>query len=188
MATNPPIGNNAWEGVLGVVDIYYNGIYQGRTTADTEMAVTEDVKDIIFQQTGTQYDDKVPTGASHSIVCTFGQITTSRIEQWHPGFEASSSGNSLKMGRNIYVSWKDNAKVLELIRVDSEGTASTDPRHKITFYKAHPGITGNFQWGADTQRNLNVTFFIFYDDSESAFGYSGFATSVGLTPIPNPKP
>ena len=180
MATNPPIGNNIMEGVLGVVDIIYNDIYQGRTTADTELAVTEDVKDIIFQQTGTQYDDKVPTGASYSLVCTFGQITLARIQEWHPGWEAT--GNSMKLGRNIYVSWKDNAKKLEVIRIDSESNQSTDAHIKMTFYLAHPAVTGNFQWGADTQRNLNVTFFIFYDTSQGAYGYIGNASSVGLTP------
>jgi hypothetical protein len=182
MAANPPIGNNAWEGVLGVVRIEYDNLNCGKTTADTEMVPDQDIKDIIFQQDGTKYQDKVPTGIAWMLNCTFGVITTSLLDKMLEGLRPSGSGNSLAIEKSIYFSWRENAKVLIVRRVDSEGIASTDPRHRIKFYLAYPEITGNIQWGADTQRNLAVTFHIFWDETEKAFGYSGYATSLGLTP------
>lgn len=180
---NEPLGNNAWEGVLGVVRITFNGVSLGKTTADTEITIDQDIKDIIFQQDGTKYSDKVRTGVAHQVTCVFGEIDTALLEQLHKGWEKSTAENSMKLGRSLYQSWKTaEAKVLKLTRVDSEGNASTDPRHQIVFYKAAPEITGPVMWGADTQRNVPVTFHIFFDDTESAFGYSGFASSVGLTP------
>jgi hypothetical protein len=182
MAANPPIGNNIWEGVLGVVDITFNGIALGKTTADTELVPDQDIKDIIFQQNGTKYADKVPTGIAWTLTCTFGQIDTELLALMNEGFEASGSGNSLMLGKSIYFSWAESSKVLLVTRVDSEGSASADPLHRAKFYKAYPEITGNIQWGADTQRNLAITFHLFYDETESAFGYSGYATSLALTP------
>jgi hypothetical protein len=182
MAANPPIGNNIWEGVLGVVRINYNSIDLGKTTADTELVPDQDIKDIIFQQDGTKYQDKVPTGIAWMLNCTFGVITTTLLEQMLDGLDKSGGGNSLKFGKSIYFSWRENANPLIVRRVDSEGVASADPLHRMKFYLAYPEITGNVQWGADTQRNLAISFHLFYNETESAFGYSGYATSLGLTP------
>jgi len=180
---NPPIGINVWEGVLGVVNIYFNSVYLGKTTADTELAIDEDLKDIIFQQDGTKYQDKVRTGISWQLNCTFGQIDTDLVTTLLQGWVKSSSGNSVKIGRSLYQSMKNNESLpLEIRRVDSDGNSSTDPRHKIKFYLAAPQVTGNVMWGADTQRNLAVTFFVFWNETEGAFAYSGYASSVGLTP------
>ena len=179
---NPPIGVNVWEGVLGVVDIYFNNVYLGKTTADTELAIDEDLKDVIFQQDGTKYYDKVRTGIAWMLNCTFGQIDTDLAVTLLQGWVKSTTGNSVKIGRSLYQSMRNNeALPLEIRRVDSEGNPSTDPRHRIKFWLAAPQVTGNFQWGADTQRNLAVTFFIFFNENEEAFGYSGYATSVSVT-------
>lgn len=179
---NAPIGNNIWEGVLGVVRINFDSIDLGKTTADTELVPDQDIKDIIFQQSGTKYQDKVPTGLAWMLNTTFGEITTTLLEKMLNGLTKSGSGNSLKMTRSLYFSWRDNAKALIVRRVDSEGVSSTDPLYRLKFYKAYPEVTGNIQWGADTQRNLAVTFHIFWDETEKAFGYSGYATSLGMTP------
>jgi hypothetical protein len=183
MAANPPIGNNALEGVLGVVDVYFDGVYMGKTTADTEIVPEEDNKDILFSQTGTKPDDKIPTGISYMVNATFGEITGARIEKLQRGFDASAF-NSGKFGRDIYVSRRENAKELKLIRVDSEGVASTDPAMQIVFYKASPEITGTLLgYGPDLQRNIPCSFYLFYDNDEKAFGYYGNASSMGLTPV-----
>ncbi len=182
MAANAPIGTNIWEGVLGVVDVFFDDVYMGRTTADTELVIDQDIKDILFGQSGTKYADKVRTGIALQILATFGDITTARLEKWQKGFEKSGgSGDSVKLGRSLYQSWlQSEAKTLLLKRVDSEGNASTDPRHQLKMYKAAPEITGNFQWGPDTQRNVAMTFHCFFDTTNNAFGYSGFASSLGI--------
>jgi hypothetical protein len=181
MASNPPIGTNAWEGPLGVVNVTFNGVEMGKTTADTEIVPDEDLKDIIYQQDGTKYQDKIRTGIAWQVNVTFGEISTTLLEDLLEGWEKSAGGDSLKMNKSLYQSMRNNeAHVLKLTRVDSEGTSSTDPRHVITFYKAAAQVTGNIQWGADTQRNLAVTFYIFWDETEKAFGYSGFFSSLGM--------
>lgn len=179
---NPPIGNNILEGPLGVVNVTFNNIAMGKTTADTEVVPEEDNKEIMYQQDGTKPQDLVPTGMSYTVNCTFGEITTTIVEQVLRGTTKSAGGDSMKYGRNIYISRRALAKRLILTRVDSEGQSSTDLRHRMVFYKASPEVTGNLQYGADTQRNLAVSFYCFYDETELAFGYHGYASSVGLTP------
>jgi hypothetical protein len=182
MPANPPIGNNITEGVLGVVDLIFDDTYLGRTTADTEIIPEEDNKEILFQQAGTKPDDFIPTGINYRVNCTIGEITGPRIAKLQRGFEASAF-NSGKLGKDIYVSRRENAKVLKIVRVDSEGQRSTDPAMSMTFYKASPEITGTlFMYGADTQRNVPVSFYCFFDSTELAFGYYGDASSMGLTP------
>lgn len=175
-----PIGNNIIEGVLGVVDLDFDGEYMGRTTADTEVVPEEDNKDIMFQQGGTKPDDKIPTGINYLINSTFGEITNARLEKLQRGITLSGSGQSAKLGREIYISRKENAKQLVVTRVDSEGDKSTDPYHKMTFWKASPEVTAGIPWGADTQRGVQVTFYIFFDDTNEGFGYYGYASSLGL--------
>jgi hypothetical protein len=182
---NPPIGNNVWEGVLGVVTVTFNDIDMGKTNDQTSIQKVEDVQDIFFQQDGTQPSDKIPTGQAYEVSCTFAQLTTTRLEQLMRGFDKSddANSNSVKLGRDIYRSGKDNfSKKLILKRVDSDGNASSDQNFWITYYLAMPTNFGEINWGADVQRNLSVTFYCFYSDAKGAFGYSGIASSVGLTP------
>jgi len=176
---NNPIGNNFIEGVIGVVNVTFDSVALGKTTADTEIVPDQDIKDIIFQQDGTKYADKVRTGIVYQVNCTFGEIDTELLVKLDRGMSKSGDGNSLKVGRNLYTSWKTSeAKELILTRVDSDGVSSTDALYKMTFYKAAPEITGAIQYGADTQRNIPVTFHIFFDDTELAFGYFGYASSL----------
>ena len=181
---NNPIGNNFWEGVIGVVNITFNSIDMGKTTEDTEIEYMEDIKDILFAQDGTQPADKVRTGQAYQVSATIGQITNARLAAVMPGhFTASGVGNSAKLSRQLYRSLLTNeAAALLLKRVDSDGASSSDALYQLKFYKAAPMITGNFQYGADTQRNLQITWYCFYDTTNSAFGYSGYASSLSLTP------
>lgn len=177
-----PIGNNIWDSALKVVRIAWNGIDLGKTTADTELIKVEDVKDIIYQQDGTQYYDKVPTGISYQLQATFGEITTSLLSQMHDSITKSGAGNSLKTGKYLFHSWIEQAQLLEVTCIDEDGDASTNPLFKMKAPKAYPEITSNIVWGADTQRSLQITFHIFFDSTEKIFFYSGYASSLGITP------
>jgi hypothetical protein len=87
----------------------------------------------------------------------------------------------MSFGRDLYRSWLETfAAELILTRVNSDGSASADPFFRMIFPKAAPEITGNYQFGADTQRNLQVTFHIFWDTTLGTFGYFGSSTSLGL--------
>lgn len=180
MAANPPIGNNILEGPLGVVDIEFDGVYLGRTTADTELTAEEDNKEILYQQDGTKPDDWIPTGLNYLLTATFGEISSRLLSLVQRGFSGNKSSG--KFGRDIYVSRKENAKVLKVTRINSEGQRSTDPKMSMNFYLTSPEVTGPIQYGADTQRNLPVSFYIFYDKINLAFGYFGNASSQGLPP------
>ena len=178
-----PIGNNIWEGPIGVVRIIYDSVDYGKTTADTELIKNEDVKDITYQQDGTQYYDKVPTGISYQLQVTFGEIDTALLAKMHDSITLSGgAGNSLKVGKKLYHSWLEQAKLLEFVHIDEDGDASSDPLHKAKAPKAYPEITSNIIWGADTQRSVQITFHIFFDSTEKLFLYSGYATSLGITP------
>ena len=178
---NAPIGNNFWEGELGVVRLTFDGTALGKTTEETAIEFIEDLKDIMFAQDGTQPADKIPTGQAYQITCNLGEVTLARLEKLLRGITVS--GNSASLGADLYRSGKDNfAKVLTLTRVDSEGVASTDPLYKLTFYLAMPIIAAGLStFGPDTQKITPVTFYCFRDESNSnKFGYSGYATSLGL--------
>lgn len=178
---NPPIGNDILEGPLGVVEIEFDGVNLGKTTDTTEILPETDYADIIYQQDGTKAYDRIPTGTSYVCTCSIGQITLARLTALRRDI-TSSSGGSGKMTRDMYVSERENAKKLVITRVDSEGNASTDPKMKFTFYLAMCEITSALMYSSDTQRNLGLSFYIFYDEDEEAFGYFGYATSLGLTP------
>jgi hypothetical protein len=178
---NPPIGNNFIEGVLGVVNVNFNGVNMGKTTADAEIVPDQDIKDILFQQDGTKYADKVRTGIVYQVTLTFGQLTTARVKELDQGYTVSGGGNSMSFGRDLYRSWLETfAAQLILTRVDSEGNSSSNNFFRMIFPKAAPEITGNYQFGADTQRNLQVTFHIFYDAVRGTFGWFGNETSLGF--------
>lgn len=177
-----PIGTHFFEGELGVVQLEFDGADLGLTTEDTEIEFVEDIKDILFQQKGTQPYDKIPTGSAYRIKAKFGQINNTLLEKLLRGVTKSGiGGKSLKLGRDIYRSGRVNfAKELILYRVDSEGDESTDPYFKCTFYSAMPLEFDSMPFGADTQRGLTVTFYCFFDETKNAFGYTGYASSLGL--------
>jgi hypothetical protein len=179
------VGANFWEGSLGVIRIEFDGVDLGKTVEEANIEYIEDIKDIHFAQDGTQPADKYRTGAAYQVTARFGQITIPRIVKLIKGTEASGAGNSLKLGRELYLSMlEDESKVLIVRRVDSEGVVSTDPDFILNFYNAVPLITGgSFIYGPDTQRDIEVTFYVFFNDTNLAFGYTGYASSLGLANV-----
>lgn len=175
------LGNNFLEGPLGVVRLEFDGLDLGKTLDGSEIEFIEDVTDIMYDQDGTQPGDKVRTGCAWQITTQLAEQTLERLEKVMKGL--TRAGNSAKLGRELYLSAKENeAKVLKVIRVDSEGVKSTDAHFIMTFYKAWPQVTGPVTYGPDAQRALPVTFYCFFDDTNTAFGYFGNASSVGLIP------
>jgi len=176
---NPPIGNNFWEGPLGVVLLEFDGVKLGKTTEDTSIEFIEDIKDILYQQDGTQPYDKIPTGQAWQVTAKFGEIKTALIAKLYRGM--TIGGNSLLAGRDLYRSGRDNfTKPLIITRVDSDGVESTDPLFILNIFKAMPLPTGQIAYGADTQRDVEIVFYCFYDTTHNAFFYSGHASSVGI--------
>jgi hypothetical protein len=177
---NPPIGHNFIEGPLGVVEVTFNNIYMGKTIDEASLEFIEDMKDIKFAQNGTQPYDKIPTGQAYQVTAKFGEITWARLKEVIRGL--SVAGNNAKLGRDIYRSGRDNfAFPLVLKRVDSDGNASTDKLYQLYFYKAIPTVSGAIgSFGPDTQREVQVVFYCLYDEGKEAFGYSGYASSLGL--------
>ncbi len=178
---NAPQGNNFLEGPLGVVNVEFDSVDLGKTTDVTSVEIIEDLLDIIYQQTGTQPDDKIPTGQAYQVNCTFGEIDTALVAALIRGVTASGGGNSIAMAPDLYRSGKINfAKELILKRVDSAGASSADPHFWMTFYAAMPMVQGTIDYSSDTQKGLNVIFYCFQDSTKNAYGYVGYASSVGL--------
>ncbi len=176
------LGNNFIEGVLGVVNLNFDATDMGKTTDATEITHIEDVTDIFYEQDGTQPGDKVRTGEAWEITATFGTITTALIDKLFAGITVAGGGNTFKIGRSLYLSMKDNeSKPLIIRRIEADGTESVDPLFKMKFYKAIPLEMSGFVYGKDTQRGITVKFYCFWDASESAFGYQGNPSSVGLS-------
>lgn len=176
-------GNNIWEGPLGVVELEFDNLNMGKTMEDTTVERDEDVKDILYQQDGTKPADYAKTGLLYIVRTKIAEISTDKMAKIMPDITISGDGNSVKLGRELYRSLKTyEAKVLKVIRVDSEGDASTDDDFILVFYKAIPIVTGTIDWGADTQRGIEIEWRCLWDETEGAFGYSGKASSVGLNP------
>ena len=175
-----PLGSNFIEGVLGVVQMYFDGIDLGKTLDEATLEFIEDIKDIMFAQNGTQPADKIPTGQAYQITANFAQRTWARLEKLLRG--VTVVGNSAKLGVDLYRSGYDNfAKQLILYRVDSDGVVSTSPIYRLVMYKAMPTVSGPIAtFGPDTQQQVTVTFYCFKDTTKNAFGYSGYASSLGL--------
>ena len=179
---NPPIGHNFIEGPLGVVKLTFDSADLGKTEGEASLEFIEDMKDIKYAQMGTQPADKIPTGQAYQVNCKLAEITWARLNKIMRGLTVAS--NNAKLGRDIYRSGFTNiAKVLELTRVDSDGNPSTDPKFRLTFWKAIPSAKGSVgAFGPDTQRTMEVSFFCIYDETKGheGFGYSGSATSLGI--------
>ncbi len=183
---NPPMGNNFIEGSLGVVNLNFDNVDLGKTLDEASVEFIEDMKDIMYAQDGTQPADKVPTGQGYRVSCKLAELQWDRLAELVRGIHVSGggSGNSAKLGRDIYRSGLANfAKVLVIRRVDSDGVVSTDLKYRLTFYKAIPSASGPMgAFGPDTQRVMDVVFDCFYDATagHECFGYSGYATSLGM--------
>ena len=179
---NAPMGFDFIQGSLGVVLLTYNNIDLGKTIDEATIEFIEDVKDIMFAQNGTQPYDKVPTGQAYQITCKIGEITWQRLRQVMRGITVSGDGHSVLLGRDVYRSGRDNfAHQLVITRVDSDGIRSTDPYYRLTFFQAMAMVNGAIgAFGPDTQREVEVQWYAFYDEGQGGFGYQGIASSVGL--------
>jgi len=177
---NAPIGNNFWEGPLGVVNLNFDSMDLGKTTDETELEYIEDLKEIFYAQDGTQPAELIPTGQGYRLTCKLAELTPARLAKLMRGFTVV--GNSVKLAVDLYRSGKTNfAKALTVTRADSDGTASTDPLFKLNIYKAFPKVSKPATFGPENQRTADVEFIIFRDATHSnAFGYSGYASSLGL--------
>ena len=177
------MGDNAWEGPLGVVQLEYDDVDLGKTMDVTSIERDEDIQDILYQQDGTKPADYVRTGLLYLVRTKFAEITTEMLKKIMDDLTISGSGNSVKFGRELYRSlFEYEAKTLKLKRVDSEGDQTSDDNYIIVFYKAIPIVTSPIEWGADVQRGVEVEFRCVWYETEGAFGYSGYASSVGLNP------
>ena len=176
-------------GPLGVVKIGFDGYDLGKTTADSILKPDQDIKDIIYQQDGTKAGDHVRTGIDYILTVTFGEIKTGLLVELMGGISSNNTdknSDSGTVGRNIYTSMRDNeAGPLKVVSVDANGVPSEDIEDTLIFYEAIPIIDGDLlDWGADTQRNLPVSFhvkFHVFATGESstkvgAFGYWGDPT------------
>lgn len=177
---NDPIGANFFEGCLGVVQLTYDGVDLGLTIDEANIEFMEDIKDIFYAQFGTQPYDKIPTGQAYQMTCKLGEQTLARMAKLIRGF--TYSGNSAKLGVDLYRSGRTNfSKILQIKRVDSDGNQSSNELYRLYFYKAMPiisGVIANF--GPDAQREFDVTFYVFKDETKNCFGFSGYASSLGL--------
>lgn len=187
MTANNPIGNSFPEGVLGVCNIYFDDVYMGQTDGTTEIKVEEDNKEIKYAQQGTASADDIPTGVKITVTAMLAEITTARLAKVWRGVNVKN--NSGKIGSDIYSSRRQNAKVLKLVRIDSEGNDSELPAFTQIFYLASPKITSGFQYGADVQRNLGIEWKIYKDITKDelgnvkGYGYWGYPSSVGAVPV-----
>lgn len=179
--SNPPIGNEFFDGPLGVVDVYFDNEYMGRTTEDTNIEWIEDIADIFYAQNGTQPADKIPTGQAYQITTNFAELNAPRIAKLNRGATVSSSGKSLCLGPDLYRSGIENfSKKLELRRVDSAGNATTDPFFTLVCLKAFPTQNSPFLFGPETQRTTEYIFYIFKDPTTGIYIYTGYPSSNGI--------
>ena len=190
-------GNSALlAGPLGVVEVAFNGYSLGKTTGDTTLDVSQNIKDIIFQQSGTMPADKVRTGILYQLKATFGEISTGLLSQLISGFDATTqdpNSDGAVLTRSVYKSMRDNESApLRVVSIGPDGTQSEEDSDIFNFYETIVNIDGTLiNWGADTQRNIPVTFDIYWHkfaDGESvkykgAFGYYGDPIVADVPPV-----
>lgn len=180
-------------GPLGVVQIGFNGYNLGKTTADTVLTPNQAIKDIIFQQTGTMKADTVRTGVMFQLKATFGEINTGLLAAMMSGFVNPNSDANADAGffdRDMYQSMRENeAGVLKVASVDANGVPSDLDENIAYWYEAVPMIDADLiNWGADSQRELPVTFDIYWHEFatgesstyDGGFGYYGDPTDFDV--------
>lgn len=181
-------GTKLLEGPLGNVNIGFDGYDLGDTTEDTVLTKVEDRKDILYSQQGTQPADHVSTGTHMELTCVFGEINTQLLKTVMYQFKTKTTNNGTGPDSGVfdrvqYCSLRDNyAKALRVSALDCDGVESTDAEDILNCYEVLPLVDENIiNWGADTQRKLPVTFYIYYkifdtplaSDRRGAFGYYG---------------
>jgi len=175
------MGNNFYEGEMGVLNLSFDGTQLGYTMEETSLERIEDLKEIKFAQLGTQPADLIPTGQGWRLTVKLGETTMAKLAKLIRGFTVV--GNSAALTQDLYRSgYTHFAKRLVATRVDSDGNDSTDPHFRTTFFRAFPKVNGPVAgpFGPDTQRGTEVEFIIFYDRTRMGFGFTGHASSVGL--------
>jgi hypothetical protein len=178
-----------FDGPLGVIKVGFAGYDCGLTTADSKLTPDQDIKGIKYQQHGTKDADHVRTGIEYVLDVTFGEISTGLIKLLMSGISSeneSEDSDSGTIGRSLYQSMLEGeANVCKIASVNENGVASEEPEDIICFYIAIPIVNGDLvNWGADTQRMLNIQFKIkFYifatgesSTKDGAFGYWGDPT------------
>ena len=175
------------DGPLGNAFLAFDGWNLGKTTEDTQLMNDDDVKDILYSQDGTKAADKVTTGSLRILNATFAEIKTSLLKLLVPGITSMATpgvgDDSMSFDRFVFKSHRDNrAGALRIYATDENGFALTDDEDVASFYEVVPVVTDTLiNWGADTQRNLPVQFFIFYHKFDTpiaggtlgGFGYMG---------------
>lgn len=155
-------------GPLGNCLIGFDGYMLGLTNADTNIKSDDDVKEIMYSQEGTKAADHVITGQLGMLEATFAEIKTSLLTKLKHGFTSmavpGTGDDSATFGRYIYQSLRDNkAKALRVYATDANGVPLLDEFSVMNAYLAVPIINDNLiNWGADTQRGLQVSFMIYY--------------------------
>ena len=171
---------------LGIVQIGFNGFDLGKTTSGTMLTPNQNIKDILYQQSGTMKADQVRTGIDYTLKATFGKIKTGLLVQMMSGVKSTNvdpADDFGTIGKDLYQSMVDNESgPLKVVAVNSNGLPSDEDEDQLGFYIAVPNITGDLiNWEADTQRNLSVEFSIFFYTfptphtyaSNGEFGYWG---------------
>lgn len=172
-------GTNIHDTSLGVVFIDFKGIDLGKTTDATKLLQEEDLKDIIYQQNGTKPFTKIRTGVSYMLQCVLGNPGIQQLSTVNPNMKPSGSFISMNFSRELFSDLQDEAGLLVVTEMINN-VRSTDPRRIMRFPSAAARLTTEIGWGADLQRTVGVEFWIFVDETTQSFGYSGYASSLGL--------
>ena len=173
------MAENILDQVLGVVFLKFKGIKLGKTTDATKLLTEEDLKDILYQQNGTKPFTKIRTGVSYMLQCVLGNPGLQVLGLVNPNLKPSPSFISMDFSRELFKDLADEAGEL-IVTLMEDNVESTDPRDIITFPKAAARQTTEIGWGVDLQRTIGVEFWIFVNESNQSFGYSGYASSLGL--------
>lgn len=179
------MANDIMDTPLGVVFLDFKPagaaakIDLGKTTDATKILTEEDLKDIIYQQTGTKPFTKIRTGVSYMVQSVLGNPGLEILGAVNPNLKPSGSFISLNFSRELFKDLQDEAGELTVTRMIN-GTRSTNPKDIIIFPSAAPRMTTEIGWGADLQRTVGVEWWIFVNESNESFGYSGYASSLGL--------
>jgi len=151
-------GSGLVKGPIGVVQIGYKGYDLGKTVDDAELSPDLDIKDIIYQQTGTKALDHTVTGANWMISGSFGEIKTELLKIICPylfdsnGSEGADSGT---FKADLYTSLLDTvADTVKIASVENQNPSEA-VEDTMYFYKGIFLINAALiNWGADSQRNL----------------------------------
>lgn len=171
---------------IGPAYFEFDGVDYGFSVGDAEVEFVEDVADIFSAQFGTQPYDKTVTGQALLVRISYGEVDNELVAAMNRGITLSSSGNAMKMGCEKYQSgYLNYAKQLKLTAPAETGCdlPSTDPNARLLFLKAMPSPTGPIMYGPETQRQMDIEFYVFMDRDLKIFGFTGTQTSNGLSGI-----